>query len=132
MALETLDKMLEDHNARAEQLREQLDALTREIHVLQAARAALAHDHSSASTSRRSRTLKREWAMLLEYISEVGKASLDDSERFFCSKGIDVNRNTLRSQMALYANEGWLRRIEKGVFQLTSDGAAKIGLDNIC
>ena len=127
MALEMLDKMLDEHHARANQLSEQLDAVRVQISALETARNALARPLRDKWAKKRSRTLKREWAELLRHIGEAGKVSLDDSEDYLRSNNIDVNRNTLRSQMALYANEGWLRRVDKGVFELTGEGAAKVG-----
>lgn len=125
MALEGLDRILEEYRQHASELRRQLDSVSQRIHAIEAAREALAHQQDVAPKTR-SRTLKADWADLLRHIGEVGGASLDDSERYLRSKNVAVNRNTLRSQMALYANSGWVRRIRKGVFELTAQGLKKV------
>lgn len=78
---------------------------------------------------RRERALAPQWADMLRFIGERGKASLNDLMAYAADKEHGINRNTLRSQVSIYSERGWLDRVEVGTFRLTEAGAAKCGFD---
>ena len=41
------------------------------------------------------------------------------------AEGAGFQRNTLRSQMSIYTDRGWLERVGDGLYRLTDEGAAK-------
>ena len=76
----------------------------------------------------RQRALKPEWASALQHIGRQGKSSLDDMMKWSDDEGAGIKRNTLRSQMSIYADRGWVVRVTDGIYRLTDEGMAKCGL----
>ena len=51
-------------------------------------------------------------------------------EDFAASQGLTVNRNSMRSQMAIYHGQGLVESRGNGVWALADAGRTKIGLGN--
>ena len=76
---------------------------------------------------KRERQLQPQWVDMLRMIGEQETATLDDMEAYGELMGYNIKRNTLRSQVSIYANHGWLERVAQGEFRLTKLGEAKCG-----
>ena len=137
MSTDALRQMIDERTARRDKLRSQLDALDLEIRVLQeaatrigggmAARAPEPRSRRAGRGEVRDRALKTEWALVLQFIGERGPASLNAIMDWSEAEGAGIKRNTLRSQLSIYAERGWVERVADGVYRLTADGAAKSG-----
>jgi hypothetical protein len=133
---DALRQMIDERIARREKLKSQLDAVELEIRVLQEAIARLggvaapAGDPRSRRAARgesRDRALKDIWVLALRFIGKADRASLDDIMQWSDADNIGIKRNTLRSQLSIYAERGWVERVSDGVYRLTASGAAKCG-----
>lgn len=138
MNTDALRHMIDERIARREKFRAQLDALDVEIRVLQEAAARIGGAVLPTASERerragrgegRERALKAEWALALQFIGQAETASLDAIMKWSDAEGAGIKRNTLRSQLSIYAERGWVERVGDGVYRLTNDGAAKCGLD---
>lgn len=85
------------------------------------------HPVASDTESKRERALQPQWADMLRMVGGQEAATLDDMEAYSDLMGYGIKRNTLRSQVSIYASHGWLDRIAQGKFRLTDLGAAKCG-----
>jgi hypothetical protein len=79
---------------------------------------------------RRNRSISPAWTAILRFIGESGEANYDAMEAFAASQGLQVSRNNLRSQMAVYHARGMVESRGNGVWALSDNGRAKIGLRN--
>jgi hypothetical protein len=136
MSTDALRQMIDERTARRDKLRSQIDALELEIRVLQEAAARIngaalsmpeMRPRRPARGESRDRALKAEWALALQFIGQSGTASLNDIMSWSDAEGAGIKRNTLRSQLSIYAERGWVKRVADGVYRLTDDGAAKCG-----
>ncbi len=74
--------------------------------------------------------MRRQWKSLLAATAKTFPAdlSLDDMERLSIEIGRPANRNTLRSQMSIYAGLGVVERTGSGRYRLTPHGARAVGV----
>lgn len=124
-------QMIEEREAKLEKLKAQVDVLTAEIKVLKEAQSLVqtGEPPKKKKRTKRDRPLNEKWVDVLTFISVSGEASLDEIKQHVDRKGLSISNGSLRSQLAGYANKGWVERSSPGVFFLTEAGAEKIGLD---
>lgn len=74
--------------------------------------------------------MRRQWKTLLAATAKSfpSDLSLDDMERLSVEVGVPANRNTLRSQMSIYAGHGVVERTGTGRYRLTPLGARVVGV----
>lgn len=70
------------------------------------------------------RALSDHWRRVLAFIAEQGDrgAFIDEIERFIHSQQLDINRNSIRSQLSLYFTRGFLARIANSRYAITPSG----------
>lgn len=132
-----LDKLIaeaRDRLAKAE--REAQDARI-EIAALEKAKAVIGQPATAGrhrndqprTTRRRNRALSEGWRDVLVAIGrdEAG-ATLDQIHNYCRDVGLNIERQTLRSQMANYVRRGYLERPQEGVFSLTEAGNEAAGI----
>ena len=136
MKHDALRQMIDERSARRDKLRSQLEAIDLEIRVLQEANARIGGAPAPLGKSRsgraprgesRDRALKGSWTLALRFIGKAENVSLDDIMRWSDAEGIGIKRNTLRSQLSIYSERGWVERVSDGVYRLTASGAVKCG-----
>ncbi len=73
--------------------------------------------------------ISQKWRVVLMQLASAYPSDLplDEIKRNAMAAGADVNENTLRAQMATYANAGYVERMRAGRFRLTQSGADAIG-----
>lgn len=81
------------------------------------------------TAGKRDRALTANWITILRFIGSRDTASLDEIMEFTEAHALNIQRNTLRSQTSIYADRGWLDRVDQGVFRLTREGAEKAGIE---
>ena len=93
--------------------------------------AAEATGSQSASLSDGRRGFSSRWRNLLASMGPIypGDMSLDDLEAKAAELGAPTNRNTLRSQMSIYADQGFVERTAKGHYRLTPAGGAAVHIE---
>lgn len=137
---DALRQMIDERAARRDKLRSQIEALELEIRVLQEAAARVTgatvpaverRTRRSVGAEVRDRALKREWASALQFIGRSGTATLDDIMSWSAAEGAGIKRNTLRSQLSIYTERGWVERVADGVYSLTPEGAAKCDFEHV-
>jgi hypothetical protein len=71
------------------------------------------------------RALSALWATILEIVAAHGEsgATYDEIIDVASGRGMDVNRNVLRSQMGNYAKRGFVEAVSTGVWRATPEGA---------
>ncbi len=74
--------------------------------------------------------IRRQWRVLLAATAKFYPSDmhLDDMERLSVDVGVPANRNTLRSQMSIYARHGVVERTGTGRYRLTPLGATAVGI----
>jgi hypothetical protein len=77
---------------------------------------------------RRTRALSEGWQKVLRAIGREGESDLDRIVGYCTEAGLEIERQTLRSQMANYVKRGYLDRPREGVFRLTTEGGKAAGL----
>jgi hypothetical protein len=96
----------------------------------QAAPSVQEQTHTAAGVRRRKRKLTDHWQSLLRGMATDPTRrewSLGDMESLAARLGFALQRNTLRSQMSIYADRGFVRRVSGGVYEVTAAGAAEVG-----
>lgn len=85
--------------------------------------------HPATSDGRRG--ISAAYRSLLGYMlrSWPSSLSLDAMEENALEEDLPINRNTLRSQMSIYNDQGLVERVSKGHYRLTAAGAAAIGVE---
>lgn len=70
------------------------------------------------------RALSEHWRRVLAFIAERGEqgAFIDEIEGFIQSQHLDINRNSIRSQLSLYFSRGFLARIANSRYAITRNG----------
>lgn len=136
-----LSDMIAEREARRQKLASQLAEVDAELRALREAQsrasgvlisvpAAPAPSVSTGvprTSGKRERQLQGHWKLMLRFVGQSDGASLDELERFARDHGLDITRNTIRSQTSIYTNRGWLVRMGQGRFRLTDAGAEKCG-----
>lgn len=132
---DALTAMIKERIARIGALRAEIDGINREINVLQEA-VARGKNASGSSTvraprdGRRERALKPMWRDVLRFVASDGDVGIDDVMAWAELHGHPVKRSTVRSQMAIYADRGWVQRRSSGRYCLTDQGKIKCGLES--
>ena len=136
MQNDALRQMIAERQSRRDKLRGQLDALELELKVLNEVLVRIGSERPNSTEKRarsvsdqdsKERALKSVWAATLRHIGQLGKASLDALMAWSDLEGMGIKRNTLRSQMSIYGDRGWVERVSDGVYRLTDEGAVKCG-----
>ena len=75
------------------------------------------------------RPISEQWRGILKATADIypQAVSLDDIQVIAERLGTPTNRNTLRSQVAIYTDRGLMERVSQGHYRLTSLGAAQVG-----
>lgn len=121
-------EMIREREGRRDKLRAQADMLDAEIKVLkEALNRSQGQPSKRASTGKRDRPLNQTWTDVLKFIGSTGETSLDQIYHYAQTKSYEIRKDTIRAQMALYVNRGWLERVTDGVFKLTEAGQEKCG-----
>lgn len=129
---DVLSEMLSERERQRENLAAKLAAVDAEIRVLREAQDRMAGNappmpRQGVAPSGDGRALKPMWADVLCFIGSQEAATLDDIMAYIERKELPIQRNTLRSQVSIYTNRGWLERLGTAQFRLTMPGAAKCG-----
>lgn len=74
--------------------------------------------------------IRRQWRTLLSATAKTypGDLHLDDLEKLAFDIGVPANRNTLRSQLSIYAAHGVVERTGTGRYRLSPLGATAVGI----
>lgn len=126
MAEDVHDSLIRDRQAKLEKHLAQVELLKAEIKALQEAQAMFKNGRPVKTRGKRNRPLDEKWATILKFIGKKGSASLDEIMNTY-DFIYDLNKDTLRGQMANYHKNGWVERVSDGIFQLTDSGAQKCG-----
>jgi len=138
MARESLDDLINERQRKREKLERQLGEVDAELRALYEAKKLMtvdadqlgqASDESGAEKNikRRERKLKPEWVNILYFIGHEGPVSLDEIDAYIDKNDMNINRNTLRSQLSLYNTRyNFLYRTDNKRYMLTDYGRQRI------
>lgn len=88
------------------------------------------HERQASPSASAVRGIRSQWKLLLAATAKHYPSAmhLDDIERLSRDVGVPTNRNTLRSQMSIYASHGVVERTGTGRYRLTPLGATAVGI----
>lgn len=118
---ETVDKLIDAEKA-VEVIRAELRAYKKAHEAMVA--AGMRPKRTGSASSTRTRALSETWKKVLRFVGsrQAEAVSIDDIMLFIAGAGLEVQRNTLRSQLSIYADRGILERVDAGKYVLTDHG----------
>jgi hypothetical protein len=126
-----LDKLISEARDDIAQAERTLERARDRLMTLQIARDAVGdltmparrrNSRQRIGGTRRQRSLSAGWQVVLRAIGRKGEADLDFILGLCGAAGLEITRESLRSQMFNYVKRGYLDRVREGVFQLTIEG----------
>jgi hypothetical protein len=119
--VDDLDRLIRQQTLKLEKLRAEVAKLEGELRGLNAARNLIARGMGAATTTLFQREISKEWREILTYFlrASPNPVSIGEVMQFIDSRGIQINRNAVRSQLHHYVNRGFLERIGEGLYRAT-------------
>lgn len=139
-AVAKVDALIIEAEERLGDLEAKANSARVELQTLHRVRAALVGEplgaaegeiyRSAVTGRRRPRALSETWQQLLRFVGSRPSetAEIDELWQEIRRSSLDVSRNTLRSQLSVYADRGYLERVSAGTYRLTDMGRRACGL----
>jgi hypothetical protein len=125
--LEAAQRKLKDVERQALALRAEITAYEKVCAILSGQEhVAGAESARPNGSSRRQRPISETWRKVFSWIGkQLYAPETEDIFKYTETEGLNVNRNTLRSQLSVYTNQGWLERDGAG-YRLSAHGRASL------
>lgn len=125
--IEDLDKLVRQLQLRLEKARTEVMRTEAELKGLLLARD-LIFQRGGSPPATSGREMSNEWKEILSYFRKVAPqpVSIDEVMQFIDTRGLDINRNAVRSQLHSYVNRGFLERVDEGRYRASAVPAKSV------